>query len=84
MKFTLRELRMWHWREWMRMRAQQRAFPEGSTSYLSIETSIAPHVAAVQCLNDHCPEDTTAERDCALADSAAGRAEAILKRLYGE
>jgi hypothetical protein len=67
---TLKELRMWHWREFLRYRRQERLQEErrGYTEHCQSRDIAYLHLAAVQVLNDCLPG--TAEQDCAEQDAA--------------
>ena len=67
---TLKELRMWHWREFLRYRADQRIAEDMKgmkTSAAYARKHANHHLGAVQILNDHV--SGTAERDCAEDDA---------------
>lgn len=77
---TLKALRMWHWREYLRVVAIQRRLEgaiagdpepyEQTRRNLALARDTANlHLSAVQVLNDSLPG--TAEQDCAQEDEAA-------------
>lgn len=68
---TLKELRMWHWRQVTRLRGEQRFYEVQEDPALAARAKrfgemANLHLSAVQVLNDSVPG--TAEQDCAEAD----------------
>lgn len=71
---TLKDLRMWHWREFLHHRNLQRRYERSTHAHAVPQAqrhrdTANLHLSAVQVLNDSVPG--TAERDCAEADHEA-------------